>query len=168
MTRFLMSLQDSVDLVEHAFTHAEPGDLFVRKAPACTIEVLARAVASLMGDDDPPIRVIGTRHGEKLHETLLSSEEMSRRWTRATTSGSHWTRGRSSTSCTSRRATGAPRSLRDYTSANTQRLGRGGRPRNSWRRCPRCSRLVGALGMRILLTGATDSSAGTPGCGWPR
>lgn len=76
MSRFLMSLQESVDLVEHAFSYADRGDLFVRKAPACTVEVLARAVASLMGEDDPDIRVIGTRHGEKLHETLLSSEEM--------------------------------------------------------------------------------------------
>jgi UDP-glucose 4-epimerase len=76
MTRFLMSLQESVDLVDHAFNHAEPGDLFVRKAPAATVEVLARAVASLMGEDDPEIKVIGTRHGEKLHETLLSREEM--------------------------------------------------------------------------------------------
>lgn len=76
MTRFLMSLQESVDLVQHAFDHAEPGDLFVRKAPAATMEVLARAVASLLGDDDPEIKVIGTRHGEKLHETLLSREEM--------------------------------------------------------------------------------------------
>ena len=76
MTRFLMSLQESVDLVEHAFTHAEPGDLFVRKAPACTVEVLAKAVASVLGIDEPKINVIGTRHGEKLHETLLSSEEM--------------------------------------------------------------------------------------------
>ena len=76
MTRFLMSLEQSVDLVHHAFFHAEPGDLFVRKAPASTIETLARAVASLMGDDDPEIRVIGSRHGEKLHETLLSREEM--------------------------------------------------------------------------------------------
>lgn len=76
MTRFLMSLGESVDLVYYAFEHARPGDLFVRKAPASTIEVLARAVASLMGVDDPEIRVIGTRHGEKLHETLLSREEM--------------------------------------------------------------------------------------------
>lgn len=76
MTRFLMSLQQSVDLVYHAFFHAQPGDLFVRKAPASTVETLARAVASLMGDDDPEIRVIGSRHGEKLHETLLSREEM--------------------------------------------------------------------------------------------
>jgi UDP-N-acetylglucosamine 4,6-dehydratase/5-epimerase len=64
-----------VSLVEYAFTHAEPGDLFVRKAPASTVEVLARAVASLLGDDEPEIKVIGTRHGEKLHETLLSREE---------------------------------------------------------------------------------------------
>lgn len=76
MTRFLMSLEESVSLVEYAFTHADRGDLFVRKAPACTVEVLARAVASLLGEDDPQIEVIGTRHGEKRHETLLSSEEM--------------------------------------------------------------------------------------------
>jgi UDP-N-acetylglucosamine 4,6-dehydratase len=76
MTRFLMTLQESVDLVEYAFLNAEPGDLFVRKAPACTVEVLARAVANVLGDQDPEIRLIGTRHGEKLHETLLSREEM--------------------------------------------------------------------------------------------
>lgn len=76
MTRFLMSLEESVDLVEHAFLHARPGDLFVRKAPAATIGVLARSVASILGVDEPEIRVIGTRHGEKLHETLLSREEM--------------------------------------------------------------------------------------------
>ncbi|MDD9207500.1 polysaccharide biosynthesis protein [Georgenia sp. 10Sc9-8] len=76
MTRFLMSLDDSVDLVDHAFFHAEPGDLFVRKAPAATIDTLARAVASLLGEDSPNISIIGTRHGEKLHETLLSREEM--------------------------------------------------------------------------------------------
>jgi len=75
MTRFLMSLQESVGLVEYAFTNAEPGDLFVRKAPACTVEVLARAVASLLGVDAPELKRIGTRHGEKLHETLLSREE---------------------------------------------------------------------------------------------
>jgi len=76
MTRFLMSLHQSVDLVDYAFTNAEPGDLFVRKAPACTVEVLARAVASLLGVADPELRHIGARHGEKLHETLLSREEM--------------------------------------------------------------------------------------------
>jgi UDP-N-acetylglucosamine 4,6-dehydratase len=78
MTRFLMSLDESVDLVEHAFTHAEPGDLFVRKAPACRLDVLANAVAGLFGAADPKIQVIGTRHGEKLFETLLSREEMVR------------------------------------------------------------------------------------------
>jgi UDP-N-acetylglucosamine 4,6-dehydratase/5-epimerase len=76
MTRFLMSLQESVELVEHAFLHAEPGDLFVRKAPACTVETLARALAKLFGFGEPDIKVLGTRHGEKLHETLLSREEM--------------------------------------------------------------------------------------------
>ncbi len=76
MTRFLMSLDDSVELVLHAFRNAAPGDLYVKKAPAATVETLARAVASLLGDDDPEIRVIGARHGEKMHETLLSVEEM--------------------------------------------------------------------------------------------
>lgn len=76
MTRFLMSLEESVDLVKHAFFHAEPGDLFVKKAPACTVDVLARAVASLMGVEEPDVRQIGMRHGEKMYETLLSPEEM--------------------------------------------------------------------------------------------
>lgn len=76
MTRFLMSLSESVSLVEHAFLHAQPGDLFVKKAPAATVGVLARAVASLLGDDDPHMNQIGIRHGEKMHETLLSREEM--------------------------------------------------------------------------------------------
>ncbi|KRE35496.1 UDP-glucose 4-epimerase [Janibacter sp. Soil728] len=75
MTRFLMSLEESVDLVKHAFVHAEPGDLFVKKAPACTVDTLARAVSSLMGVE-PDIRRIGIRHGEKMYETLLSREEM--------------------------------------------------------------------------------------------
>lgn len=75
MTRFLMSLDESVDLVRHAFVNAEPGDLFVKKAPACTVDTLARAVASLMGVE-PDIRKIGIRHGEKMYETLLSREEM--------------------------------------------------------------------------------------------
>lgn len=76
MTRFLMSLDQSVELVHHAFLNARPGDLFVRKAPASTVETLARAVASLLGREDPELRSIGTRHGEKLHETLLSREEV--------------------------------------------------------------------------------------------
>ena len=77
MTRFLMSLGESVELVEHAFTHANAGDLFVRKAPACTIGDLATAVAKVMGVP-PRIRVIGSRHGEKAHESLLSTEEMAK------------------------------------------------------------------------------------------
>lgn len=76
MTRFLMSLDESVDLVEHAFGHAEPGDLFVKKAPASTVETLARAVAKVMGIDNPELKIIGMRHGEKMHETLLGSEEI--------------------------------------------------------------------------------------------
>lgn len=76
MTRFLMSLDESVSLVLHAFFHAQPGDLFVRKAPASTVEVLAKAVAKVLGYDEPEIKIIGTRHGEKQHETLLSQEEM--------------------------------------------------------------------------------------------
>jgi UDP-glucose 4-epimerase len=75
MTRFLMSLDEAVDLVEYAFAHAEAGDLFVRKAPASTVRDLAVAVATVLGVD-PQLRTIGTRHGEKLYETLLSREEM--------------------------------------------------------------------------------------------
>ncbi|KAA0919976.1 NAD-dependent epimerase/dehydratase family protein [Dietzia sp. ANT_WB102] len=78
MTRFLMSLQESVDLVEHAFFNAEPGDLFVKKAPACTVDTLARATAKVMGIDNPNIARIGIRHGEKMYETLLSREEMAK------------------------------------------------------------------------------------------
>lgn len=78
MTRFLMSLADSVELVLHAFEHALPGDLFVRKAPACRLDTLARAVASMVGVEDPELRVLGIRHGEKLHESLLGEEDMIR------------------------------------------------------------------------------------------
>lgn len=77
MTRFLMSLEDAVLLVEHAFEHARPGDLFIRKAPASTVGDLARAVASAMGRE-ADIQVIGTRHGEKLYETLATREELAR------------------------------------------------------------------------------------------
>lgn len=76
MTRFLMSLEESVALVDHAFVHGCPGDLFVRKAPGATVETLARATAAVLGRSDHPLQVIGVRHGEKLHETLLSREEM--------------------------------------------------------------------------------------------
>jgi UDP-glucose 4-epimerase len=74
MTRFMMTLDDAVDLVLHAFTHGKPGDLFVQKAPAATIGTLAKAVQELLGVQYP-IKVIGTRHGEKLYETLLTREE---------------------------------------------------------------------------------------------
>jgi len=79
MTRFLMSLDESVQLVEHAFLNANPGDLFVRKAPACTIETLAGAIWRIIHpDSDPKFNLIGTRHGEKLFESLLSSEEFTK------------------------------------------------------------------------------------------
>jgi UDP-glucose 4-epimerase len=77
MTRFLMSLTDSVDLVLYAFEHAQPGDIFVQKAPAATIANLATAVNELFGDTSP-VKIIGTRHGEKLYESLVSREEMAR------------------------------------------------------------------------------------------
>jgi UDP-N-acetylglucosamine 4,6-dehydratase len=77
MTRFLMSLEDSVDLVLHAFEHAQQGDLFVQKAPASTVADLAAALQQLFGDRKP-VKVIGTRHGEKLYESLISREEMAK------------------------------------------------------------------------------------------
>ena len=77
MTRFLMSLEDSVDLVIYAFTHAQPGDIFVQKAPAATITDLATALQQLL-KTNLPVKIIGTRHGEKLYESLVSREEMAR------------------------------------------------------------------------------------------
>lgn len=77
MTRFLMSLEDSVDLVVHAFAHGEQGDIFVQKAPASTVEDLATALKKLFKSENP-IRIIGTRHGEKLYESLVSREEMAK------------------------------------------------------------------------------------------
>jgi UDP-glucose 4-epimerase len=77
MTRFLMSLEDSVDLVLHAFQHGRQGDIFVQKAPASTVGDLAQALLDLFRSDTP-VRIIGTRHGEKLYESLLSREEMAR------------------------------------------------------------------------------------------
>ncbi len=73
MTRFLMNLDEAVDLVVFAFTHGQPGDLFVQKSPACTIGDLAKATQKLFGETD--VRIIGERHGEKLFETLLTEEE---------------------------------------------------------------------------------------------
>lgn len=77
MTRFMMTLNDAVDLVLYAFEHGEQGDLFVQKAPAATIETLAKAVLELKGSD-VGYKVIGTRHGEKLYEVLVTTEEMLR------------------------------------------------------------------------------------------
>jgi UDP-glucose 4-epimerase len=77
MTRFLMSLEDSVDLVLHAFKHGKQGDLFVQKAPASTVADLAQALKELFKKDNP-VRIIGTRHGEKLYESLISREEMAK------------------------------------------------------------------------------------------
>jgi UDP-N-acetylglucosamine 4,6-dehydratase/5-epimerase len=77
MTRFLMSLEDSVDLVLHAFEHAEQGDIFVQKAPASTLTDLIQALKELFSSNSP-VKVIGTRHGEKLYESLIAREEMAK------------------------------------------------------------------------------------------
>ncbi|MDP4222320.1 MAG: polysaccharide biosynthesis protein, partial [Bacteroidota bacterium] len=77
MTRFMMSLDGAVDLVVFAFNNGRPGDIFVQKAPAATIETLAMALMELYGAKNP-IRIIGTRHGEKLYETLVNREEMAK------------------------------------------------------------------------------------------
>ncbi len=121
MTRFLMSLEDSVDLVIHAFENANQGDIFVQKAPACTVEVLARALIELFNSKSK-IKIIGTRHGEKLYESLLSREEMSKALTtnryycvpmddRDLNYNKYFVEGETSVS-----------SLEDYTSHNTERL----------------------------------------------
>ena len=77
MTRFMMTLEDAVDLVIYAFENSENGDIFVQKAPAATIDVLSKALLSLLSKEKHEVRIIGTRHGEKLYEGLLSREEMS-------------------------------------------------------------------------------------------
>ena len=76
MTRFMMTLDDAVDLVLYAFTKGKPGDIFVQKSPATSIKILASALSDLMGVSDYKVEIIGTRHGEKLFEALLSREEM--------------------------------------------------------------------------------------------
>ena len=76
MTRFMMTLADAVDLVLYAFEHGNNGDIFVQKAPASTVDVLAKAILQLMNKPNHSVHVIGTRHGEKLYEALLSREEM--------------------------------------------------------------------------------------------
>ena len=75
MTRFIMSLDEAVDLVLFAFEHGENGDLLIMKAPACTIQTQAEAVCDLFGGNKDEIKVIGIRHGEKMYETLLTNEE---------------------------------------------------------------------------------------------
>jgi len=121
MTRFLMSLDDSVDLVLHAFEHAVQGDIFVQKAPASTMGDLAQALIRLFKSESP-IRIIGTRHGEKLYESLLSREEMARsenmgRYYRVPADGrdlnynKYFVEGETRVSM-----------LEDYTSHNTERL----------------------------------------------
>ena len=75
MTRFIMSLDEAVDLVLFAFEHGENGDLLIMKAPACTIQTQAEAVCELFGGNKDEIKVIGIRHGEKMYETLLTNEE---------------------------------------------------------------------------------------------
>lgn len=121
MTRFLMSLEESVDLVLHAFAHGQQGDIFVRKAPASTVGDLAEAVRTLFGSD-APIEVIGTRHGEKLYESLLSREEMAR----AEDTGGHYrvpadVRDLNYAKYFSEGAVEVSE-LEDYTSHNTERL----------------------------------------------
>ena len=121
MTRFLMSLEESVDLVIYAFQHGQQGDIFVQKAPASTVGDLAQAIKELFSSD-VPVRVIGTRHGEKLYESLLSREEMARADdvsgyyrvpadNRDLNYNKYIVKGETSIS-----------SLEDYTSHNTQRL----------------------------------------------
>lgn len=121
MTRFLMSLEDSVDLVLHAFQHAHQGDIFVQKAPASTVGDLAQALRELFNMNSS-IQVIGTRHGEKLYESLLSREEMARaedmeRYYRVPADdrdlnyGKYFVEGQTTVSA-----------LEDYTSHNTERL----------------------------------------------
>ena len=75
MTRFIMSLDEAVDLVLFAFEKGQSGDILVQKAPACTILTQAKAVCRLFGGDENNIKIIGIRHGEKMYETLLTNEE---------------------------------------------------------------------------------------------
>ena len=121
MTRFMMTLEDAVTLVLYAFEHGENGDIFVQKAPAATIEVLAKALLELYHANNP-IKVIGTRHGEKLYETLVNREEMAKASdmgdyyripadNRDLNYGKFFTEGQSRVS-----------EVDDYTSHNTQRL----------------------------------------------
>jgi UDP-glucose 4-epimerase len=122
MTRFMMNLDGAVDLVLFAFEHGKPGDRFVQKAPAATIATLAEAVKCLLNADNP-VKIIGTRHGEKLYETLLTREEMAH----ATDLGSYFrvpadTRDLNYNLYFSEGEPGAAEAD-DYHSHNTKRLG---------------------------------------------
>ena len=121
MTRFLMSLDESVDLVLHAFKYGKPGDLFVQKAPAATIHNLANSIMKIF-KTKVPIKIIGTRHGEKLYESLLTREELAKAKSkgkyyvvkmdaRDLNYGKYFFKGQISTS-----------ESKDYTSHNTKRL----------------------------------------------
>ncbi|MGV3652294.1 MAG: polysaccharide biosynthesis protein [Devosia sp.] len=122
MTRFLMSLEESVDLILFAFAHARPGDLFVQKAPAASVGDLAQALRELFSSD-APIEIIGTRHGEKRYETLVSREEMAR----ARDLGAYFAVPADARDLNYDRyfVEGEPRlgEFDDYTSHNTRRLG---------------------------------------------
>ena len=78
MTRYMMTLDEAVDLVLFAFKNGKQGDLFVQKAPACTIETLAKAIIELKGKPETKVNIIGTRHGEKLYEVLVTKEDMAK------------------------------------------------------------------------------------------
>lgn len=121
MTRFLMSLDESVDLVLFAYANAQQGDIFVQKAPACTVGVLAEAMRRLF-DTDIPIEIIGTRHGEKLYESLISREEM----VRAEDMGGFWRIPADARDLNYAKffTDGEPRisEAEDYTSHNTERM----------------------------------------------
>lgn len=121
MTRFLLSLSDAIELVAFAFRHAQQGDLFIRKAPACTVADLAAALKNLF-DSDAPAKVIGMRHGEKLFETLATREELVRAedmgdYYRVPMDGRGLDYGRYVSEGDEREA-----SLDDYTSHNTEQL----------------------------------------------
>jgi UDP-N-acetylglucosamine 4,6-dehydratase len=122
MTRFLMSLEESVDLVLYAFQNARPGDIFVQKAPASTVGDLAQALKELLQAREAEIKVIGTRHGEKLYESLVSREEMAR----ATDLGGYYRIPADSRDLNYNKyfVEGEPEiaHIDDYTSHNTKRL----------------------------------------------
>lgn len=121
MTRFLMNLEESVDLVFYAFQHSQPGDIFVQKAPASTVGDLAEALKQLLGRDNP-VRTIGTRHGEKLYESLVSREEMAR----ADDRGAYWRIPADARDLNYNKffvdGEEAIAEFQDYTSHNTERL----------------------------------------------